>query len=47
MDDIRYFAIPETLLKGLIEYLATRPYNEVGSALPKLMELKLIEQVKK
>ncbi len=40
----RDFVIPEPMLVGLLQYLATRPYNEVNQAINELQRLQPTEQ---
>lgn len=36
---LRMIPVPEPVLRGLVEYLSTRPYREVAEAVPVLLRL--------
>ena len=40
------YELPEEILKGIINYLATRPYGEVVAGIQELQSLKPIEDKK-
>ena len=40
------YELPEEILKGIINYLATRPYSEVVAGIQALQTLKPIEDKK-
>jgi hypothetical protein len=42
MEQEKVYLIPENLLKAVVNYLVTRPYNEVHQAVPALAQLKVL-----
>lgn len=36
---VRMIPVPEPVLRGLLEYLAARPYREVAGAIPEIERL--------
>jgi hypothetical protein len=38
------YQIPESLFKGIVEYLSGRPFKEVGGAVPQLLAIKPVVQ---
>ena len=43
MENEKLYLIPDGLLKALINYLSSRPYNEVYKAMPGLSQLKELD----
>ncbi len=41
---MKHYKLPENVLQGLLNYLASRPYVEVQEAIPVLQKLEVIEE---
>ena len=39
MNKVYNFSIPSDVLQAVVDYLASRPYKEVGGVMPKLVSL--------